>query len=504
MKLRNFLGASSVAALLGATASLADVSAQDVWNDWRSNLESYGYEITAEEQQSGDTLTITDFKAVLLLPEGEGMISASFPSLEIRDRGDGTVEVFMAEHNPFIVDITPKDDEPVRLEADFFHKGLTTIVSGTPEEIAYDSKAEEVGLKIDRIEVDGKPVPNFTFNMTGRDFTGNYISRLGNLRVTDQQTAFGVLEYAFAFEDPDNEAKLDASGTIESFNLAGHAEMPLQADFANLTREIRAGFSGNIAISYGSSSGQFMVDERGKVTTSRSSSGEGAVEVAISEDGIMYGARGKDTTVTMSIPDLPFPELTIGVAETAARLKFPVLKSEEPQEYAFMIKIVDLALPEEIWAMADPMGALPHDPATILLDLGGKAILEYDLLDPENEQVLANRAPGTLETVDLNALLLKIVGAELSGNGQIRIDNEDLASYGGTPKPVGEINLMLVGGNALLDKLVQMGLVPEDQAMGFRMMLGMFAQPGDGEDVLVSKIEFTEEGQVLANGQRLK
>jgi len=504
MKLRNFLGASSVATLLGTTASLADVSAQDVWNDWRSYLESYGYEITAEEQQSGDTLTITQFKAVLSLPEGEGTITATFPSLEIRDRGDGTVVVLMAEHNPFTMDITPKDGEPVHLEADFFHRGLTTTVSGTPEEIAYDSEAEEIGLKIDRIEVDGQPVPGFTFNMTGRAFAGNYISRLGNLRVMDQKTAFGVLEYAFGFADPENEAKLDASGTIENFNLVSHVEMPLQPDFINLAKEIRAGFSGNIAISYGSSSGQFMVDEKGKATTSRSSSGEGAFEIAIGEDGIMYEASGKDTTVTMSLPDLPFPELTIGVAESAARLKFPVLKSEEPQEYAFMIKIVDLALPEEIWGMADPMGALPHDPATIVLDLGGKAILEYDLLDPENEQVLANRAPGTLETVDLNALLLKIAGAELSGNGQIRIDNEDLASYGGTPKPVGEINLMLVGGNALLDKLVQMGLVPEDQAMGFRMMLGMFAQPGDGEDVLVSRIEFTEEGQVLANGQRLK
>jgi hypothetical protein len=36
------------------------------------------------------------------------------------------------------------------------------------------------------------------------------------------------------------------------------------------------------------------------------------------------------------------------------------------------------------------------------------------------------------------------------------------------------------------------------------MMMGLFARPGPGEDELVSKIEVTEDGQVLANGQRIK
>ena len=72
------------------------------------------------------------------------------------------------------------------------------------------------------------------------------------------------------------------------------------------------------------------------------------------------------------------------------------------------------------------------------------------------------------------------------------------------PLPSGTLNLMLTGGNALLDTLVNMGLVPEDQAMGARMMLGMFARPGDGPDTLVSTIQVNEDGSVLANGQRIK
>ena len=55
----------------------------------------------------------------------------------------------------------------------------------------------------------------------------------------------------------------------------------------------------------------------------------------------------------------------------------------------------------------------------------------------------------------------------------------------------------------LLEKK-KMGLVPEEQAMGARMMMGLFARPGDGEDTLVSTIEVQEDGSVLANGQRIR
>ena len=72
------------------------------------------------------------------------------------------------------------------------------------------------------------------------------------------------------------------------------------------------------------------------------------------------------------------------------------------------------------------------------------------------------------------------------------------------PRPKGGVDLTLVGGNGLLDKLVGMGLLPEEQAMGARMMMGLFAVPGEGEDTLNSRIEVNDEGHVLANGQRIR
>jgi len=105
--------------------------------------------------------------------------------------------------------------------------------------------------------------------------------------------------------------------------------------------------------------------------------------------------------------------------------------------------------------------------------------------------------------VTLNNLSLKLGGAELTGLGDFTFDNTDLETFGGMPRPVGEVTMNIKGGNALIDSLVQMGLIPEDQAMMGRMMMGMFAR-SVGDDELSSKIEINDQGHVIANGQRIQ
>jgi hypothetical protein len=96
------------------------------------------------------------------------------------------------------------------------------------------------------------------------------------------------------------------------------------------------------------------------------------------------------------------------------------------------------------------------------------------------------------------------VGARFEGSGDLTLDNTDKTTFPGFPKPVGSISFTLDGANALIDKLVSMGLIPADQAMMPRMMMGMITVPNDGPDSLKSTIDLTADGQVLANGQRIK
>ena len=72
-----------------------------------------------------------------------------------------------------------------------------------------------------------------------------------------------------------------------------------------------------------------------------------------------------------------------------------------------------------------------------------------------------------------------------------------------TPLPTGKMDLKLTGGNTLLDKLVAMGLLPKDQAMGFKMMVSMFANAAADKDEMTSTLEFKDKG-FYANGQKLQ
>ncbi|CAN0590927.1 unnamed protein product, partial [Ectocarpus sp. 12 AP-2014] len=200
------------------------------------------------------------------------------------------------------------------------------------------------------------------------------------------------------------------------------------------------------------------------------------------KSGLAYGGTNKDLTVTFGGAMIPFPPMTLSMAESSGRFAMPVVPSDEDaQGFAMSFSMVDLVLDPFLWTMLDPGGALPQDPATVVLDLEGEGLLTQDIFDPAFAEQIAG-APGQLNAITLNELRLNIAGAELTG----------------------VVNMMLTGGNGLLDTLVGMGLVPEEQAMGARMMMGLFARPGTGEDTLVSTIEMKEDGSVLANGQRIR
>ena len=50
-----------------------------------------------------------------------------------------------------------------------------------------------------------------------------------------------------------------------------------------------------------------------------------------------------------------------------------------------------------------------------------------------------------------------------------------------------------------------MGVLPEDQSMGAKMMMGMFGRTVEGaEDTLTSQIEFKADGGIFANGQQIQ
>ena len=164
----------------------------------------------------------------------------------------------------------------------------------------------------------------------------------------------------------------------------------------------------------------------------------------------------------------------------------------------------DLTISDAIWDLIDPQQILARVPVTIALGIDAQIKLFFDLSDPDQQEALAlTDVPGELHGMQLTDLTLRGGGAEIIGNGAFTFDNSDFETFGGFPRPEGELNFDINGINELLDSLVTIGVIPEENALMPRMMLGMFTTPV-GDDALTSKIEVNTEGQVLANGQRLR
>lgn len=502
--LKSIGGIAVLSTLLTSTASFADVTAAEVWGDWQDYFSSFGYDLTATEEMSGDTLTINDLKMSVDLPEDEGTVTVMMSGMAFRNQGDGTVAITIPPVMPLALSIDATSGEDVDMTLNYSQTGFTMIVAGTPEEMTYSYTAAELGISLADLMVDGTAIDTAKLNLMMKNVIGNSVMKVANLRSIAQNFGADLLTYDVGFTDPEGgDGTFAMNGQLADLKFSGDSAIPNEFDPENFANVLRAGFAVTGEFSYGGGNSEFSFSEGSDSASGSSSSTSGSLVVEMDESQLRYGGTANGTKLAMSGSDIPFP-ISLEMAESAFELMMPISKSDEPQDFGLLIKLGDFAVDEGIWGMIDPTGALPHDPATVVLDLAGKANWLFDIMDPANAEAMGGEAPGQLHALTLKDLQVRIAGADLTGTGDFTFDNTDLETFNGMPKPTGAIDLKLVGGNGLMDKLVAMGMMSEDDAMGARMMMGLFARPGDGEDTLTSKIEINEEGHVMANGQRLQ
>lgn len=495
--------ASALAFLLSPTMALADLTSAEVWANWRALLETGDQTVTiGAEEASGGTLTVRDIRIESTAPEAT--VSGQIDQILFSENGDGTVGVVVTPSR-FAVDtsVSIEGGEARDTHAEFYQSGLTMTASGTPEEISYDYAVATMTFTVEEKAGAGAATPN-TFDVNFINTTGTTAVRVSpDMQVYDGAMLTQRVSLQAKGNEPEVGTEFSFDVGIANVNLTTAATVPVLDDYEDADRALKAGLDVALAATYGSGDSTFSFTDATQSGQGSSSLGGGDIDFRMSDDGLVYAASGRDLGVRMSFSALPLPELTLALAESAFRLEMPLLMSEVPGDIKLLLSYRGLAVSDSIWAMVDPMANLPRDPANLVLDLSGKARWLVDVMNPEAAADIS-AAPGELHELTLNELELAVAGAELTGTGGFTFDNTDLVTFEGMPKPVGSVDMQLQGGNGLLDKLVAMGLIPDEDAMGFRMMLGLFARPGEGTDNLVSTIEVNEAGEVLANGQRLR
>ena len=490
-----------------ATGASADVSANDIWTDWQNYMAGFGYSVDGTETMSGNTLNISNLKMSIPVPEADGNFELSLDSVDFVENGDGTVNLVFSETMPMSFVALGPEGEAVSGSLDYTMSNMEMRASGEPDKVQYDYSADQIGMTLTELVIDDEALSSdaLEVSFTSNGLSGQSIMEPGALRKVVQTMALGATQYKVAFVDPESDAKVNFDGSMASVNMQGDSVLPISFDPENVQAALESGFAVDGTFSYTGSKTDFSIIGGGDEIIGSSSSETASIGVTMNKDALGYSGSSTGVSFNMDGNQVPLP-IVAGLGQIAFNMLIPVAKSETPSDFALGVTLGDFVTSDQLWSMFDPAKVLPRDPATISFDLIGKAKLLFDFFDPTQMAAVENgeAMPAELNAVTLRNLRVAAAGADLTGTGDFTFDNNDLESFGGFPKPTGGIDVGLVGGSGLMDKLVQMGLLPQEQAMGARMMMGLFTRPGEGPDSLTTKLEINEQGHILANGQRIQ
>jgi hypothetical protein len=487
--------------LLMAGTAQAALTADQVWAHWQDVAATAGLRLAAEETATeGDALRLSGVTVRPAIPMGADDPEGKIDEIVLASQSDGSVSITLSPE--FVVPLAQMGGGVT-----VSHQGLGLTAREMGAAVAYDYAAAGVTATVTLeapTDGDGTGFASKTdFVMTASDPQGTFSDVLDGSRLINFVMNATKLAYTVSSTNADATMTSDQSTSLADVALALSASVPANARLGDVDSagEIATLLNDGLSISIDMTQGDTTSTDKTvnpflnyEMTTT---SLPGAASLILDKSGIAVKANGKGGSISGTSDMLPAPiDLQMG----PLTMDFLVpLTGVEPQDFRYMVKLEDLKLNEEAWALFDPGQTLPRDPAALEISTSGKATLDLlALAEAQNAGMTEVVAP-SIQALEISAINLTMAGAAVAGSGAFTFDNST-----DTPTPIGNAEVMVTGANGLIDKLVTLGLLPEDQAMSARMMMGMFLVPGDGDDVLTSTVEAKAGGSLFVNGMQIQ
>lgn len=500
------------AALLPGSA-FAELAANDVWQHFQTLSALYGGALEGETSTQGDTLKISDMQFAADLPFGAGHINISLGDMLLREEAGGTVSLNYP--STMVLNLTYRSPEGESFGGGMTvtHQDLRSTASGRPGEITFDYTASRIDMALDVPELP-EGMQNYSVSGFLTDIAGSSVQRLAGSLEAESQITMGeyafIADQAMALDDETGNMQIKNSSGGESMAATGKLTIPEGGiNLANLAMALRDGLaiSGTANIS-DYTTNQVVAQDGAVMTRMDMTAASYASTIALDTNGVLVESPTKDTRIEFEMPAMGGMIFGGNIASADGKLRAPLLMEEGFAPAEMSLDITGLSPDETLWAMVDPTGILPRDPANLSLDLSADIRHRIEWLDfakVENTIDTLSGLPIEPQSARLNTLRLSAAGAEITGEGAFTFDLSDLQSFDGMPRPEGKLTLRTTGLNALSQKLLQMGM-PQDQITSGMMMLGMFTAPDPerGDDARMTVLEVIRDGQVLNNGMRIR
>jgi hypothetical protein len=481
-------------AQIKAETTADHLTAQSVFDSWISLSEanpnvSSTYFFNATERG----LIVSDYSLTINTPDGD--ISFAVPDIVLTDEDDGSVTVTtigvsslsLPTPGPGTIEVTINQPD-----------GLWFVVSGGEDHKSYSLLAPTTRFEVGAT---GGLALDMTLLGMSADLDFDQINGLS----VGSSVGVEMLTVDSQFVDPATGEDVILSASLAEFNTNFEGTLLDLLASMSLEQGLSSGFAASGAISHGAMSYDITSDAS---TSSFASSGEvasGMLDIAV-RDGQLSTSGGFDgVALALSGSEVPFPTVNVAWVESAFKIAMPLAQSDFPSDIALLFKLVDLSVNDDVWDIFDPAALLPSDPATLVVDFSGRGNWLINIFDQEAQAAFSSEMVGMVHAATLNELMLSIAGSELTGEGEFTFDYSDMTTFEGIPRPTGAVNLQWAGANGLMNNLIAMGIMPEEDAMGMRMWLGLFTKMVEGtEDTITSDIVIDEDGSIFANGQRLQ
>lgn len=487
--MKHHLVVISTAVAIGWTAPvIAQDNIDDFLNGIEAMIESDGPQVNYDARNIGSdgSIEFVGFN----MGDDDATITADWIMVVPSASVPGSITVTLSPNARFAI-----HDGEVDVVVDIANSGLVINADGVTSGQGADTLNYSIvadSLSITSNDPDNQFLRGLDITLTDLNEAASFSPSTMLLTNTGSIT---FLKMMYDFTTPDAE-QMSSDGVI---NNVSHSLRVIADDN---DEHIAAYFSGaeTAFFTFDASSSQSAAEINSDDITLDYHSSAGASHVDLrAENGVLtydVSINGTDASINqLVIEGTPLPAFDLSMDELKMLFSLPTATSDVFEQAKLMLALRNVSVSESLLGMVDPGQIISRDPMNFIVDVSANVKSRVNWDDPDSSFDSGNPADiGEIQDVSINEILITAGGAEITADGNATIDNSM-----GFPFPVGAVTVVAKGVQGLVNGLVQLGLVPQNEAgMAMGMMMA-FARPGSAADEFISDIEFSPQG-VTANG----
>lgn len=485
----------SLAALIAFSGAASALTADEVWQAWQDAAAAGDHPLSATAVEAlPDGIRLSGLRTSLTMGARELGLELDMVTLERAP--DDTVVLTLSE-KPMLLISSGDRQARVSLES----QNLTVKISGTPGRLIHEAIADRSQIHLDATRVNGTGDIPIDLSLD----LGGFSARASQIDALDAEVSVAMesLDASLSAENPVSGREIAAKLHMEGIASTASLHDFVDVDLSNLGSRIQDGAGISAKTEIGKTG--YEVELRSGSTPEASESltgvlGASSVEVGLTAGGLRTKIAASG--IEASSKGFGLPPASGTLSGLAFSLDLPLFSGKDAAPAAMNVSLDKLAPSETMWGLFDSTASLDHAPFGVSIDVSGLVKPLRSLL--QIPPGAGGDFPLEISQLDLNRIEIQALGVSAEASGGLQFDAQNKETMFGFPLPEGAVDVKVSGLEPALEDLSKAGLIQEREVDAARFFMALFLQPTDVEGSFTTRIEANQDGEVLANGQRIR